>query len=412
MLLKHISPMQLPKHLIKVEVIAKAIILLGIMSFLLCMSLLNKCLWAASLLIIFSGALKQELPKLLNHKVILMGIGMIILFTISLAYTQGSHHEVMRTWVKYLKIGYLICFLPLFTEKNNRNSAIYCFLIGVMLAEIITYLHHFGLIEWGFSPSKHWLFAQDIDASFIVAFSAFLFINLAIDNTKWRWLTIICFILCVFDLLFLNQERTGYLLVIALSGLCLMQRFEKRGLIIALLLIPLIFISLYSYSSKFNQRITQVATNVTEYQQGNQETSIGLRLAFVKYSLAAINHHWLFGLGTGSFETIYKTLNGPKINGKTWPAHPHNEYIAILFQLGLIGLGSFLLWLAIQIKAAAQLPKPEKYYLQGLILAFVLLSFCNASLLVNPAGDCYILLLAIFLGANYPQRISAVRLQG
>lgn len=381
--------------------LAKQLIFFGLICLMLCVPVLNKCFWIAIFLILASGSWLKDWKILLKDKVILTGILLALTFTIGVLYSQASWNYSLRVWDKYLKICYLLFFLPFFTQKKARHQALLFFLLSVMISEIFAYLHYFNIVNLGFPSSKHWLFVQDIDSGFIVSFAAYLLVNFALDNKKFRTLSCICFLVCTIDVLFLNQERTGYLIYLGLTGLLFLQRFRWKGLVSALLVVPLLFASIYFTSSKFQDRINQVATNITAYQQGNKETSIGLRLTFAEYSLKVIKEHLLFGSGTGSFEEIYRSMNGPKINNATWPAHPHNEYVSILFQLGVVGLTIFIYWIYLQLRVSFALPNNEKLFLQGLIVAFLLLSFCNASLLVNPAGACYVLFLAVFMASKY-----------
>ncbi|MBA2654527.1 MAG: O-antigen ligase family protein [Gammaproteobacteria bacterium] len=385
----------------KTATLSRVVILFGLMALMLCVPLLNKCFWAAILLILASNSWYKDWKVLLQKEVFVVALVLILLFTLGITYSHASWNYAFRSWDKYLKIFYLLFFLPLFIQKKARTQAIYCLIISVMVSEIFTYLHFFNLLDLGFPTSKHWLFVQDIDAGFVVSFTAFVLVNLAVDNKRWRAIFLICFLICSIDVLILNQERTGYLIYLALAALFFLQRFRWKGVLAAIILLPLFFASLYISSDQFNNRTNQVVSNILDYQKGNQNTSIGLRLSFAQYSFSVIKHHLLIGSGTGSFEEIYRTLNGPKINNETWPAHPHNEYISILFQLGVVGLSIFLYWIYLQIRFSFSLPQEEKFLMQGLVLAFVLLGFCNASLLVNPAGACYVSFLAIFMAAKY-----------
>lgn len=384
--------------------IARISIYLGIACSMLCVPMLNKFYWLAVILFIFSGSLFQSGSVLIKDKVIVTALILVGLFAIGIFYTQGSTHFGLRVCNKYLKLIYLLMFIPLFTEKKYRDYAVIAFITSVMVSEVFAYLHYFKVILLGFGPGKHWLFVQDLDASFVVSFACFLFATIAVEYKKYRFLALLALAICSFDILVLNQERAGYLVYMGLTGLFLWQRLKWRGLLSAVLVVPLLFTSLYMFSPKFNNRINLVVHNITEYQKGNETTSIGLRLAFAKYSFMVIREHPIFGAGTGSFEELYRKLNGPKLENNTWPAHPHNEYLYVLFQIGTIGLAVFLYWFYLLLKASFALAQYERYLLQGLIVAFCLLSVCNASLLVNPAGAIFVTFASVFLASRYQKQ--------
>lgn len=373
---------------------------IGILFSMICVPILNKCYWTGVVIFFLSGVWRQAWPPLLKTKIIINTLVLIALFTIAVFYSYGSWHFALRVWNKYLKLSYLLFFIPLFTTQKSRNYAIIAFLISIMISEVCAYIHFFNFYNFGFGPGKHWMFVQDIDAGYLVSFASFLFANIVLDNKKFRWLALTCLLICSVDMLLLNQERTGYLIFMASMCLLLCQRLKWKGFASTLILLPLFVGSLYLFSPKFNDRINQVVTNLTQYQQGNAGTSIGLRLAFAKYSFMVIKERPFFGSGTGSFEEIYKQLKGPMLDNSTWPAHPHNEYILNLFQLGIVGLIPFLTWLYLILHESFKLQQREQWYLQGLLLGFVLLGFCNASLLVNPAGGIFMTFLSVFLAAN------------
>lgn len=380
---------------------ARFCVLIGLTSIMLCVPFLNKLYTFAAILFVLSGEGSRAWPILIKNKVVIFALVLILLFAIGIFYTQGSLHFALRHWNKYLKLAYPLFFIPLFCDKKLRNYAIVAFLLSVMVSEAFAYLHYFRIISMGLGPGKHWLFVQDLDGGYVVSFAAFLLANLAMDNKKYRWLSLLCCLICSFDILFLNQERAGYLVFLALTGLFLWQRLSWRGVLAAMIALPIMFGGLFAFSPTFHNRIHQVSSNINQYQQGHEQTSIGLRLAFAKYSYSVIKEHWLLGAGTGSFEELYRKSNGPKLDDNTWPAHPHNEYLLIWFQIGTLGLMAFLIWLSLIWRATLSLPTIEKRLLQGVLVGFCLLGCCNAALLVNPAGALFVTFLSVFLATNY-----------
>ncbi len=385
----------------KITSAARLCVLVGLTSVMLCVPFLNKLYTVAVILFMLSGEGLRAWPTLIKNRVMIFSLVLIFLLALGMFYTQGSFHFALRHLNKYLKLAYPLFFIPLFCDKKLRNYAIVAFLLSVMVSEVYAYLHYFRIIIMGLGPGKHWLFVQDLDGGYVVSFAAFLLANLAMDNKKYRWLALLCCLICSFDILFLNQERAGYLIFLALTGLFLWQRLSWKGVLAAVIALPIMFGGLFIFSPTFNNRIHQVISNVHQYQHGHEQTSIGLRLAFAKFSFRVIKEHWLLGAGTGSFEELYRNSNGPKLDNDTWPAHPHNEYLLIWFQIGTLGLVAFLIWLALVWQATLSLPTNEKRLLQGVFVGFCLLGCCNAALLVNPAGALFITFLSVFLATKY-----------
>lgn len=376
-------------------------VITGIFLIMISVSLMDKLLMAAVILMILNKDYHKQFATLLKNPMIISAVILVLLTTAGVFYSKGSWKNAFHEWDKYIKILYPLFFLPLFLDSRWRRYAITGLICGVLIGEVCAYLHFYGIANFGFSKTYHW-FVHDIDGSFIVAYVCYLLLNLIIDEKKFRWVYLCILIFCGYDLLFMNEERTGYLVFISLSGLLLLQRLGWRGLLIATLVIPITVGTIYTVSPKFHDRVNLIYSDIHGYaKKGDQTTSIGLRLAFANYSFKIIKEYPIFGAGTGSFKELYQELNGPKLDGNAWPGHPHNEYLAVLLQLGVVGFILFLSWVWIQIQESRNLPLFEKRLIHGLILGFLILSLCHASLSVSPGSNLYVILLAVFLAAKF-----------
>ena len=69
-------------------------------------------------------------------------------------------------------------------------------------------------------------------------------------------------------------------------------------------------------------------------KQPKYETSIGKRYLYAKNSILLIKQKPIFGYGPNQFQKVYKDYfsTNPSVN------HPHNNFIFILTELGLVGL--------------------------------------------------------------------------
>lgn len=378
---------------------ATYLVIIGLFFLMLSTSIMDKLFITSVVLMLLNANFRLHFFDHLKQPVVLSALPLILLFSAGLIYTQGFTHDAFHMWNKYLKILYPLFLIPLFFDTKYRQYALKAFVVGVVIAEVLTYLRHFELITLGLPPIYHW-FVHDIDGSFIVAFCCYTLMNFISDEKAYRWWYLAALTFILIDLFFLNQERTGYLVFIALSGLFFLQRFGRKGFLIGLLVIPLTMGGLYLGSKTFHDRTNMIFSDIHGYSKGNNSTSIGLRLAFAEYSFQMIKHSPIFGSGTGSFKKLYQQLQGPKLGGNTWPGHPHNEYIFILQQIGILGFIFFLIWIYLQIRESFFLPPVEKRLLQGLICGFLLLSFCNSSLALSPGSNLYVVLLAVLIAAN------------
>ena len=81
--------------------------------------------------------------------------------------------------------------------------------------------------------------------------------------------------------------------------------------------------------------------NITNYSE-RKGTSVGLRISFTINSWEIIKQNPFIGVGTGDYPSEYKKINMINTPGLPDTANPHNMYILVLVQLGLLGLASLL----------------------------------------------------------------------
>ena len=122
-----------------------------------------------------------------------------------------------------------------------------------------------------------------------------------------------------------------------------------KSLITIFIVIPGIFFTAYQVSDLFQQRVNLAYNQALEYHP-ESNNSIGYRITFALNSWEVIKENPIIGIGTGDFPTEYKKIN--QINKTIIPNtnNPHNMFILILMELGVIGLISMLSIFYYQIK--------------------------------------------------------------
>jgi O-antigen ligase len=118
-------------------------------------------------------------------------------------------------------------------------------------------------------------------------------------------------------------------------------------------------------------------------------------------SLKLIRENLLLGVGTGGFKGAYADLVK---DTKMDPSHnPHNEYLMVTVQIGIIGL-AFMLWLfAVQWRTAALLPdKFDRFAARGLVILIVSASLVTSTLIDHTEGLFYVWMSALLLAGWKP----------
>jgi O-antigen ligase len=192
--------------------------------------------------------------------------------------------------------------------------------------------------------------------------------------------------------------RSGYVVFMALIALFCVQKMRLKGLLIASLSLVVLVGSALLFSGVFKARVNQAITEFKTYHATSQ-TSVGLRMGFVKNSLQLIKAHPIIGTGTGSFTTEYNQLNLPP---ELQIRNPHNEYLHIGVQFGIIGIVLLLTLFGMQLWFSRRLADPWQSIAQAVIVAIMVGSCANSWLLDMTAGHFYAYFIALTFASLKP----------
>ena len=210
----------------------------------------------------------------------------------------------------------------------------------------------------------------------VAAFTAgiFLLLNFSTMSRLQKWAFSFGVVLLISNVVYITPGRSGYLALIALSlTIAIAYAYVNKKIVaplIILLLIPILLLS----STTVRQRISQGVTETEHYKTKAEATSMGLRMALWSNTIELIKERPILGYGSGSFEKAYsaKIANDPAWE-KTITHDPHNQFLKITAEQGVIGL---IVFLSIIISAFLQKPSLV-FYILGL---GVLIAWCGNSL--------------------------------
>jgi O-antigen ligase len=206
------------------------------------------------------------------------------------------------------------------------------------------------------------------------------------------------------DVVFVLRGRSGYLslIVMAVAAVTLLVRGTWRvkacaGLA-ALMCVGVVLAS----SAHVRDRVGQALRDIETVDQATEPTSLGWRVVFARNTLRMIRDHPIFGVGTGGFPNGYQ----PYVDGVAgWQgdgdADPHNQFLKVTGEQGLLGLAALLFL----IYRALTCPAPTPY---RQIAAAVLIGWCSTSL-ANSHFSTFVegRLIFFWLGAMLATQTSA-----
>ena len=297
-----------------------------------------------------------------------------------------------------------LALMPVFlttVRYDRRRWYVAAFVAGMGVAVLLTYLAWFGLLHYSDITTTHLT-----HGTFHVVYNPMLAlaIYLVLHEVLWgglgsaaRLALAVVAGLMILDM-FITEGRAGQLVFFVLMALLLLQRLRRRlalGLLLCLVLLPLSFAVSYQLSPTFRHRVDQVGSEIAAFKV-NPKTSVGLRLLFWRNSLEIIRVHPLFGVGTGDFQDAYARVNRVRSPAMVATDNPHNQYVLVLCQFGILGLASLLVLFAVQFRQAARIRDGWQRVRVAFAVFFLTIMLTESYLVVYETGFLFALLGAVF----------------
>ncbi len=297
-------------------------------------------------------------------------------------------HQLRHSTSDIIRFALLAAFLTVFRDVSTRDRAIRAFLAASALVLVVSFILWSGIVEAipGIkgSPNYPVVFKYHITHSFLMAFATVLFTLRAMGSGTGKTMRLFYGVLAgaaAFNILFMIPGRTGQV-VLALAAFYIgISRFHWRGLAVVVgCAATIVTIAWFLPNSVMHQRAAIAWQEASAWRPGEvapKDSSVGLRLEFYQNTLKMVAERPLLGAGTGSFATIY----ADQVAGTDMVAtnHPHNSFLQLGAELGLLGLASLAWLLFVQWRSAGMLPETsERLAARSLLLFYVAAGLVSA----------------------------------
>lgn len=186
-------------------------------------------------------------------------------------------------------------------------------------------------------------------------FTFCIFVLAALGLKAWherrlQFATALCLLALIFlaNVLYVATSRTA-LVILPVLVLLFAARHLNRKETVALLLAALVMAAAaWFYVAPIRNNITNLLSEMREYQPAGVSTRAGERLEFWRKSIGFVADAPLIGHGTGSIRDQFRrTVVGETGMAALASENPHNQTFAVAIQLGLAGAAVlFAMWIA------------------------------------------------------------------
>ena len=340
-------------------------ILMGLYGFLLFFSakesrfvlILIVVLW------IVTGDYKEKFQKIYDNKIALSFVVLIGLFIMGMMWTES-----MEEGGNILKRPLLFLISPLIVSMYRKaflKYFIFSLIAAIVLTSFITVLIHIGWSEIPYS-SKHSPFINRGYLGGMLIFGL-IYLLLKIEIKKrlspLNIILVLSIPMVVFSIIAM-EARMVYINMILALGIVLLYKIglSIKSILITLFSMVVFSLLLYTMSTSVKDSVDRTVKVIThmdiEKQVLNEEvkrrTSLTCRFEFWYYAYALGKKHFPLGVGTGDGILELERSIGKEKTDKlfarcsghnTGQFNPHNMYLFVFMQFGLLGiviLGWFL----------------------------------------------------------------------
>lgn len=247
---------------------------------------------------------------------------------------------------------YAFALSGLLTVRRNADFLLRMFLVGLSLNSGIAILQFSGILPLKNGAATGLLGGSSAWISFSLLLTTGLLIAsfyfLKATSNKMRLMYALIMLQYFFTLGFIGG-RSGSIALIVLSPVIAYNLVGQRH-IVKILVISILAVSLLFTSSVVRSRFGKAKEDISQYQQGNVNTSLGLRFFMWQIAVSEIKRHPFLGVGTAGFKRSWEVYKKDDPSLPPSVFHPHSSFLYMLVSYGISGLVSFCWLLLIMVK--------------------------------------------------------------
>ncbi len=291
---------------------------------------------------LFERRYKERFLRLKDNPFVYLVILFVAMHVVGVLWSENMT-MAGETLSRVKKLMY-IPFLMMFIKREHILYYLQGFILGMMLSEILTYLVWLDILPLFMHATSEMpapLMKHTYYTPYVAMASALLlyFLLYKKHKTGLQKIITVFFLSTMLLNLFIAGGRGGQVGFFVLFFVLMLYYFKEKLLkgIVLFSVISTILLSLaYQFIPLFESRADKAVHEVIHFTPGEQTTSLGIRLALNKNYFEVFKENPWVGVGTGDYMDAYEKVNTTS-KYKTHMMHPHNMYLLIFVQFGLVG---------------------------------------------------------------------------
>ncbi len=350
---------------------------------------------------IIEGDFKNKFKAIKVSKWILSVFALIALYGLGMLW--GNTH-LNANW-QFQRLALLLVFPVLRTmnlkQETIRNGVV-AFLITTFISAIVSIAinnniilpidEYFSFINYDWSISA---FIKYNYHNVILSLSFTISLYILIEKKSKYKVALVLFIIAYAISIFTERGRAGQV-IFNLSALFYIIYYNRKHLLRLLAFIILLFsfqFIVYKTTKVYKNRFDAVSNIIVNNGEAGKGKLEDIRYVFVRESVNRILQKPIWGYGTGSFGKIFIDEVD---SGHDFQLHttPHNQYLYVWFELGILGLILLLFIFYHQIKELFR--KKDGIHRALLPISFMFLMLVDSYFFIFILTIAYIFLYTIY----------------
>ncbi len=206
------------------------------------------------------------------------------------------------------------------------------------------------------------------------------------------------------NIAFVMIGRSGYLaaLVAMVVVVATLAPIPLRTRLAAALGVLVLIAVMLALSERARERIVLALEELRTAETAPEVTSVGVRFVMWQNTLSMISKNPVFGVGTGSFLEGYRR----EVAGRTSPNQaptddPHNQFLRILAEQGVLGFAAFAAFIVLSLAAPA--PTPYRQLAAAALIAWCATSLFSSHFATFVEGRLIFLWIGVMLSVPRPK---------
>jgi O-antigen ligase len=330
---------------------------------------------------------RRFVDVMVHHPLILAGYPFGIALLIGTFHGSAPWMEALQSLFAWRRMFLIPLALAVFTDVPSKRLALRVVVATCFLGTLLSFVTDARSISLTARLDPGIVFQNYATQGMVLSVAIIVCIAALLRPAEFsgdrllanRWVMAGVLAALVVDVVFVLWGRTGYLSVLVMSGAVaiLLAPGTWRLKLATTSVILAACIGLMVASPHVRDRLAQARDEIATVDRASEGTPIGWRIVMWRNTWRMILDHPLLGVGLGGFQSGY----APYVQGVAgWRGQltndPHNQYLKLQGEMGILGLGTFLFWLAVVFRHPA--PTPWRELASAALIGWCVTSLANS----------------------------------